>query len=90
MKIVDNVSTAKIYIDGHEITGVVKYKIKRKLNDLPRVTLILKPCYIDMDLSDSIIKSRIALIAPQVKCQIEHLIGLLRTKKRLSKSAKRR
>lgn len=85
MKIIDNVPIAKIYIDGQEINGVVKYKIKRRLNDFPRVVLTLKPCFIDIDMSDSIIKSRTALIAPQLRCQIEHLIGLFRTKKMLSR-----
>lgn len=89
MKIIDNVSIAKIYINGKEIDGVVKYKIKRSLNDFPRVELTLKPCFIDIDLSDSIIRSRLSLIAPQLRCQIEHLIGLFRTKKMLSRKTQK-
>ncbi|MCM1364896.1 MAG: hypothetical protein NC122_07435 [Faecalibacterium sp.] len=88
MVIIDKSPRAHIFIDGQEVKGVVKYKIKRKINDLPKVVITFKPCDIDMDLSDPIIKSRIALIAPQIRCQIEYLISLFKTKKMLSRKSK--
>lgn len=56
VKIVDDFPVAKIYIDGTEIKGVRKYKIKRAVGTIPIVRLELIPLELDMDLSETTVR----------------------------------
>lgn len=68
VKITDDFPKAKIYVDGKEIDGVVKYKVKRKVGKLPKVVLTITPFRFYMDLSDVMMKRCIPFGLPyQVK-----------------------